>query len=177
VRQPACAHQPLLACFANAPVHAVSLNALARAGTTDEAYWADYDVWEIEQVLDQLAVTGVPCGAWPLAAQHEFPGRAAVGRCQRRRCSREATWLPTSANIYHVKQADAPHWLTRHACRARQAEQAASIPLVQRLLADIPMWKPTLFFHEGDISYARCGALAVAVCTSCAGRGAVCGSL
>ena len=73
--------------------------------------------------------------------------------------------------------ADAPHWLTRHACRARQAEQAASIPLVQRLLADIPMWKPTLFFHEGDISYARCGALAVAVCTSCAGRGAVCGSL
>jgi hypothetical protein len=29
---------------------------------------------------------------------------------------------------------------------------------VQRLLADIPTWKPTLFFHEGDISYARCGA-------------------
>ena len=40
----------------------------------------------------------------------------------------------------------------------RQAEQGASIPLVQRLVQEITTWKPTLFFHEGDISYARCGS-------------------
>ena len=38
----------------------------------------------------------------------------------------------------------------------RQAEQGASIPLVQRLTEDLMSWKPTLLFHEGDISYARC---------------------
>ena len=39
-----------------------------------------------------------------------------------------------------------------------QAEQGASIPLVQRLVQEITTWKPTLFFHEGDISYARCSS-------------------
>jgi hypothetical protein len=82
----------------------------ARAGTTDEAYWADYDVWEIEQVLDQQApvVTGVPCGAWRHGAQlrrsaasrsacderscradHEFTGLTTVGRGLWRRPERQ----------------------------------------------------------------------------------------
>ena len=38
----------------------------------------------------------------------------------------------------------------------RQAEQPASVPLVARLTAELTTWKPTLLFHEGDISYARC---------------------
>ena len=30
------------------------------------------------------------------------------------------------------------------------------MPLVARLTAELTTWKPTLLFHEGDISYARC---------------------
>ena len=38
-----------------------------------------------------------------------------------------------------------------------QGAQGASLPLVARLLTEIPTWKPTLLINNGDISYARCG--------------------
>ncbi|KAK9832504.1 hypothetical protein WJX81_002657 [Elliptochloris bilobata] len=51
--------------------------------------------------------------------------------------------------------ADEAYWADYDEWQIEQAEQGASLPLVERLTADITYWKPTLLFHEGDISYAR----------------------
>ncbi len=38
-----------------------------------------------------------------------------------------------------------------------QGAQGASLPLVARLIQEIPTWKPTLLINNGDIAYARSG--------------------